>query len=175
MASTIREFLKISGSKEGLDGFVLAIWIIVVILTSFSWLLGIELHGQSSTYWAESNPTKMSFGIPSYSNPSEYRLYITSIGEHAGSISVNAQQVNGWSYNGTFFLGDVITLGNYRVAIKSINLDRTNPIELEYYQTTDLKPFLLVSSIVLTVILYSRVLSAGKQRRKKSEQSEKQK
>ncbi len=141
----------------------------MVILTSFSWFLGIELHGQSSTYWAKSDPTKMAFGIPSYNNPSEYQLYITSIGEHAGSISVKAQQVNGWSFNGTFFIRDVITLGSFRITVKSINLDRTDPIELEYYQTTDLKPFLLVSSIILTVISYSRVSSAGKQRRKKSD------
>lgn len=175
MASTLKEFFRVSSSKEGLDGFILAVWLIMVILTSFSWVLGIELHGQSNTYWAKTDPTRLAFGIPSYDNPSDYKLYITSIGEHAGSISIIAQQVNGWNYNGTFFLGDTISLGTYRVEIKSINLDRANPIELQYYQVTDLKPFLLAVSIILTVLLYFRIASLGKRKKKKQEKNETEK
>ena len=59
MASTIKEFFEISRSKEGLNGFILAVWIIVTLLTSFGWILGIELHGQTITYWAESDRTKL--------------------------------------------------------------------------------------------------------------------
>jgi hypothetical protein len=88
-------------------------------------------------------------------------LFITSIGTHAGSIAVIAEQVNGWTYNGTFFVGDTITLGDFRITIKSINLDRQNPVELEYYQVIDLKPLLILSFFILTLILAFRVVNLG--------------
>jgi hypothetical protein len=165
MASTIKEFFKVFSSKEGLNGFIFAIWIIVTVLTSFGWFLGIESHGQAYTYWARVDPTTYVFGIPSYDNP-EYKLFITSTGTHAGSITVKAEQINGWSYTGTFYIGDTIALGDYRITIKSINLDRSNPVELEYFQVSDLKPMLTIAFIILTIILASRVVNLGGQRRK---------
>jgi hypothetical protein len=166
MASTIKELFRVFSSKEGLNGFIFAIWIIVTILTSFGWFLGIESHGQTTVYWSKVDPTTYVFGIPSYNDPTAYKLYITSIGTHAGSITVIAEQINGWKYNGTFYIGDTIALGDYRVMIKSINLDRPKPVELEYFQVSDLKPLLVIAFIILTIILVSRVVNLGGQRRK---------
>jgi hypothetical protein len=174
MASTIKEFFRIFSSKEGLNGFIFAIWIIVTILTSFGWFLGIESHGQTTTYWARVDSVARAFVIFRSDNPNVYlyQLYITSIGANAGSIIVKAEQINGWSYTGTYYIGDTIALGDFRVMIKSINLDRTNPVELEYFQVYDLKPLLTIVFIILTIILASRVVNLGGQRRKgKSKES----
>jgi hypothetical protein len=165
MSSVIKDFLKIFRSKEGLNGFVFAVWGISIVLTSFGWALGIDLHGQTYVYWASVNPSTYVFGFPSYQNPTDYKLYITSMGANAGSITVIVQQVNGWNYNGTYYLGDNIAMGDYRVTIQSINKDRPNPIELDYYQVYDMKPLLLIISIVLTVIGLYRLVSLESQKR----------
>jgi hypothetical protein len=139
-------------------------------LTSFGWFLGIEFHGQTTSYWAKVDPRTTAFWIRSSDDPNVYlyQLYITSIGTNAGSITVIAEQTNGWKYNGTFYIGDTIVLGNYRVMVKSINLDRTNPVELEYFPVSDLKPLLMIVFIILTIILVSRLVNLGGRRRRKS-------
>jgi hypothetical protein len=167
MSSIIKDFLRIFRSKEGLNGFLFAIWGIFIILTSFGWALGIDLHGQTNTYWANVNPTTYVFGVPSYQNP-DYKLYITSIGANAGSITVIVQEVNGWSYNGTYYIGDTIAMGNYRITVQSINKDRPDPIELDYFPVYDLKPILLIISAILTVCGLYRVVSLESQKRERS-------
>jgi hypothetical protein len=161
MSSTIKEFYKVVSSKEGLNGFVFSLWIMITLLTSSSFLLGIGFNSGTTDYWARVDPTTYTFWVGSSSSNPQYVLYITSIGIHAGSITAIAEQINGWSYNGTFFIGDTILLGDFKVMIKSINPDRPSPIELEYYQVYDLKPILIISFFVVTLILAFRVVNLG--------------
>lgn len=92
-------------------------------------------------------------GFPSYQNP-QYKLFIKSIGEYAGSVVVTAEKTDGWEYNGTFYLGDTVLIGNWRVTIKEINMDREKPILLEYYHLIDLKPLLVIILIGLAIGTY---------------------
>lgn len=171
MSSAIKEFYKVVSSKEGLNGFVFALWIMITLLTSSSFLLGIGFNSGTTDYWSRVDPTTYVFGVPSYSSP-DYKLYITSIGTYAGSITAIAEQTNGWKYNGTFYIGDTILLGDFRVMIKSINPDRPSPIELEYYQVYDLKPILIISFFVLTLILAFRVVNLGNGEEKEEQKRE---
>ena len=133
--------------RERIQGFVTALLIIVAVLTTVEFLGAIEFRSPTNSDWYS---TDVTMGFPNYQNP-EYKLFIESIGEYAGSVIVKAEKTDGWLYEGTFYLGDTVLIGDYRVTIKEINMDREKPIHLEYYRLIDLKPLLVLAIIGLAI------------------------
>lgn len=164
MINWIRDIIEAFRTKESLRGFAAGLWISIAVLSSVSWLGAIEIRTPSETYWAPVSSKEHILGVPSWQNP-EYKLYITSIGQHAGSINITLEKVNGWSFSGTFFIGDTITMGNLRVIIKEINLDRERPIRLDYYNLLDIKTPLLILLVLLTAGIL--LLSVPKRKRRR--------
>lgn len=153
MADKVKGILEATKTKERTQGAVTAILVVVAILTTVEFLGAIEFRTLPKQYWTSPDERKHALGFPSYDNP-EYKLSITEIGEYAGSLVVTAEKTDGWSYNGTFYIDDTVLLGNYRVTIKEINMDRDKPILLEYYQLMDLKPLLVIALVLLVVGMY---------------------
>ena len=67
---------------------------------------------------------------------------------------ITAEKTDGWKFDGTYYLGDTVLIGNWRVTIKEINMDRDKPILLEYYSLLDLKPLLVIALVGLAVATY---------------------
>ena len=153
MADKVKGVLEATKTKERAQGAVTALLVVVAILTTVEFLGAIEFRTLPKSYWASPDERKHVLGFPSYDN-AEYKLFITEIGEHAGSLAVTAEKTDGWSYDGTFYIGDTVLLGNYRVAIKEINMDRDKPILLKYYQLVDLKPLFVIALVLLAVGMY---------------------
>lgn len=153
MIDLLKEIINVFRSKERVQGFAIAFWIIFVILTSVTFIGAIEFREPiPGHYWASADPNNYVLGFPSWTNP-DYKLYILSIGAHGGSTSIIVEQVNGWKYNGTFYVGDSFTVDGWEVTIKEINLDREKPVLLEYCRLIDLKPLLLVLTALVTIWL----------------------
>ena len=150
MAKTVKDVLEATETRETTKGFVTALLVVVIILTTVDFLGAIEFRNPTNSDWYS---TDVTMGFPSWKNP-EYQLYIKAIGEHAGSVVMTAEETDGWKYNGTFYLGDTVLIGNWRVTIKEINMDREKPILLEYYSLLDLKPLLIVALVGLAVLTY---------------------
>jgi hypothetical protein len=153
---TLRDLINAFRTKESIRGFATGIWLVVIILTTVSFLGAIEINMPPQSSWVSPSLQHV-LGFPSWQQP-EYKLFITAIGPHAGSIKVIVEQVNGWCYNGTFYIGDTITMGAYKVVFKEINMDRKSPILLEYYELVDIKLLLTICLSILTLyIFYSLV------------------
>lgn len=151
MAYKAKDVFEATSTREKATGFVTALFLFVFILTAVDFLGAIEFRSISRESWFSPDETRHVLGFPSYTNP-EYKLFIKSIGEHAGSVIVTADKSDGWSYEGTFYRGDTVLLGNWRVTIKDTNMDRENPILLECYQLVDLRALLVVGLIVLGAV-----------------------
>ena len=153
MADKVKGVLEATKTKERTQGAVTAILVVVSILTTVDFLGAIEFRTLPDPYWTSPDENRHVLGFPSYNN-AEYKLFVTDIGEHAGSLNVTAEKTDGWSYEGTFYVGDTVLLGNWRVTIKEINMDRQKPILLEHYKLVDLKPLLVLGLIGLVVAMY---------------------
>jgi hypothetical protein len=153
MAKTVKDVLEATETKEGTKGFVTALLIVVVVLTTVEFLGAIEFRSAREKTWVSPDSTRHVLGFPSYDN-AEYKLYIKSVGEYAGSVVLTAEKRDGWSFQGTFYRDDTVLIGNQRVTIKDINMDREKPILLEYYSLLDLKALLIIFLIVLAVATY---------------------
>ena len=138
--------------KGGVRGFVTALTIVVAILTTVNFIGRIEFRTPTEDKWMSSDGR---LGFPSWEER-EYELEITSVGEYGGSIDVIAKKIDGWSFDGTFFVGDTILLGDHRVTLTEINLDREKPIHFEYYSLMDLK---LPLVIFLAILIFMTVIA----------------
>lgn len=150
MAHMVKDVLSATETRETTKGFVTALLVVVAVLTTVDFLGVIEFRATSQSGWYSSDIT---MGFPNWKNP-EYEIYISSIGEHAGSLVLTAEKTDGWRYNGTFYLGDTVLIGDWRVTIKEINMDREKPILLEYYKLVDLKILLVIALILLAIGTY---------------------
>jgi len=159
---SLRDGIESFRTKEGVKVFATGIWVVATILTTISYIGAIEVRSLPQQYWASESPRHV-LGFPSWKEP-EYKLFITEIGPNAGSIKVTVEQINGWRYEGTFYLGDTIAIDRWRVLIKEINMDRPKPILLEYYQLVDVKLILTVSLIVLSCYLLYSLLPSRKRK-----------
>ena len=153
MANKIKDVLEATKTKERTQGFVIALLLVVSILITVEFLGAIEFRSIPEEYWCSPDESTHVLGFPSYQNP-EYKLFVKSIGEYGGSVVIKAEKNNGWSYEGTFYKGDTVLLGEWRVRIKDINMDREKPVLLEYYQLIDLKPILVIALILLIIGAY---------------------
>jgi len=151
MAHKAKDVFEATSTREKATGFVTALFLFVFILTAVDFLGAIEFRSISRESWFSPDETRHVLGFPSYTNP-EYKLFVKSIGEFAGSVVVTGEKVGGWKYNGTFYLGDTVLLGNWRVTIKDINMDRESPILLERYQLLDLRALLVVGLVALGAV-----------------------
>ena len=151
--SVAKEAAEAFRTKERIQGAVSALTIVILILTTVNFIGVIEFRTTTKDKWTSSGKT---WGFPTWQKP-EYELEITSVGEYGGSIDVIASKIDGWSINGTFFVGDTILLGNHRVILAEINLDRENPIRFQYYSLIDIKLLLVILlgvSIIVTVYMW---------------------
>lgn len=150
MAEAVKGVLESTETRETTKGFVTALLMVVIILTTVDFLGKIEFRNPTYSDWYS---TGVTMGFPSWENP-EYQLYIETIGEHAGSVVITAEETDGWKFDGTYYLGDTVLIGNWRVTIKEINMDRDKPILLEYYSLLDLKPLLILALLGLAVATF---------------------
>jgi hypothetical protein len=151
MASELRDFFESFRTKEGQKGFVTALLIVITILTAYSWIWSIQFQASQQDYWVSVGKTPaLSF---TSQNP-QYFLYVTDIGEHAGSVNMTVQQSNGWQYSGTFYIGDSVSFGDGKVQITEINLDRPNPVHLLFTGYADGKPLLTIIFVILVVVAF---------------------
>lgn len=151
MASWIKESFESFRTPEGQKGFVTALLIIITILTAYSWIWSIQFQVYSGDAWVSANPTQPIWTFTS-TQGTEYFFYITGIGEHGGSVNVTVNEVNGWSYSGTFYLGDSVSFGNWKVQITQINLDRAKPVHLQWASYADGRPLLTLIFVILLIV-----------------------
>lgn len=168
MASEIKDFFESFRTKEGQKGFVTALLIIITILTAYSWIWSIQFQTAQGDYWASVSKTPVLY-FPSYQDQ-QYFFYLTSIGEHAGSVNVTVQNLNGWWYSGTFYIGDAVSFGSWKVQITEINLDRPSPVHLQYTTYTDGKPLLTIIFVILIVIAFISWGTGSKRKPRKPRQ-----
>jgi hypothetical protein len=163
MASEFKDFLESFRTREGQRGFVTALLIVITILTAYSWIWSIQFQTAQADYWVSASKIPV-LNFPS-DNP-QYFFYTTGIGEHAGSVNITVQELNGWYYSGTFFLHDTVSFGNWKVQIEEINMDRPiNPIHLSVVSYVDGRPLLTVIFFILLVVAF---LSGGTKAIKKT-------
>jgi hypothetical protein len=154
MESWIKESFESFRTIEGQKGFVTALLIIISILTAYSWIWSIQFQTYSTDSWVSVNTITPVLEFPSTDNP-EYLFYIKGIGEHGGSVNVTVNEANGWSYSGTFYLGDTVSFGNWKVQISEINLDRAKPMHLQYTTYADGRPLLTVIFVILLIATFA--------------------
>ena len=148
--SVAKEAAQIFRTKERIQGAITAFTIVIFILTTVNFIGVVEFRTTLEDKWTSSDAR---WGFPTWETR-EYELQITSVGEYGGSIDVTVKKIDGWSFSGTFFVGDTVLIGNYRVILAEINLDRENPIRFQYYSLIDIKSLLVILlaiSIIVTV------------------------
>ena len=111
--SIAKEAAEAFRTKERIQGAVSVLTIVILILTTVNFIGVIEFRTTTEDKWMSSDGR---WGFPNWQER-EYELQITSVGEYGGSIDVIAKKIDGWSFSGTFFIGDTILLENYRVVL----------------------------------------------------------
>lgn len=166
-AGQIKDFFESFRTREGQKGFVTALLIVITILTAYSWIWSIQFQTAQNDSWVSASRNPVLY-FPSY-NDAQYFFYVTAIGEHAGSVNVTVQQANGWLYSGTFLLHDIVSFGNWKVQIEEINLDRTNPIHLQYITYSDGRPLLTIIFVILLIAAFTSWGTKSKRKAKSNQ------
>jgi hypothetical protein len=170
MTSEIKDFFESFRTKEGQKGFVTALLIVITILTAYSWIWSVQFQLAQNDSWVGVSTVEPALNFPN----GQYFFYVTGIGEHAGSVNVTVQQANGWLYSGTFLLHDTVSFGNWKVQIEEINLDRTDPIHLQYSTYADGRPLLTIIFAILLVIAFLSWGTESKRKRKSNKEQPKE-
>ena len=153
MAGPIKDTITSLDSNKKRLGFLTGVLVVVSILTGVEYSGVIEFREPTKEIWVSESEFKHVLGFPNYQNP-DYKLYFKSIGEYGGSVLISAEKKNAWHYEGIFYIGDTVLLEEYRVTIKEINLDKEDPIGLEYYRLVDLTIPLIIAIVILGILVY---------------------